>query len=65
MKRTLNLLIFISIFLFVFNLFQVNFKELNSEQNTIAFIGVIGSGCAFLILLIFKGSKKIFKKFED
>ena len=40
MKLTINLFILISIFLFVFNLFQINFKELNDDQNTIAIIGI-------------------------
>ncbi len=60
MKLTINLFILISIFLFVFNLFQINFKELNDDQNTIAIIGIFASVCALLILLIFKASKKFF-----
>ncbi|MBJ25960.1 MAG: hypothetical protein CMC91_07545 [Flavobacteriaceae bacterium] len=60
MKLTINLFILISIFLFVFNLFQINFKELSSDQNTIAIIGIFASVCALLILLIFKASKKFF-----
>ena len=60
MKLTINLFIIISIFLFAFNLFQINFKELNDDQNTIAFIGIFASVCAVLILLIFKASKKFF-----
>jgi|TARA_X000001036_G_scaffold261718_1_gene243271 Mg2+ and Co2+ transporter CorA len=60
MKLALPILIVCSIFLFVFNLFQINFKELNDDQNTIAFIGIFASVCAVLILLIFKASKKFF-----
>tara|TARA_B100001559_G_scaffold78264_2_gene64953 strand:+ start:174 stop:356 length:183 start_codon:yes stop_codon:yes gene_type:complete len=60
MKLALPVLIVCSIFLFVFNLFQINFKELNDDQNTIAFIGIFASVCAVLILLIFKASKKFF-----
>ena len=60
MKLALPILIVCSIFLFVFNLFQINFKELNDDQNTIAFIGIFASVCALLILLIFKASKKFF-----
>jgi len=60
MKLTINLLIIISIFLFVFNLFQINFKQLSDDQNTTAFIGIFASVSALLILLIFKASKKLF-----
>ena len=60
MKLALPVLIVCSIFLFVFNLFQINFEELNDDQNTIAFIGIFASVCAVLILLIFKASKKFF-----
>ena len=60
MKLALPILIVCSIFLFVFNLFQINFEELNDDQNTIAFIGIFASVCAVLILLIFKASKKFF-----
>ena len=60
MKLALPILIVFSIFLFVFNLFKINFKELNDDQNTIAFIGIFASVCAVLILLIFKASKKFF-----
>ena len=55
----------LAIVLILFNFSQINFEELKDKKNTVAFVGVVGSSCAFLLLLIFRSSKKIFDKFKD
>lgn len=65
MKLTIYILMLLAIVLMIFNFSQINFEELKDEKNTVAFIGVIGSSCAFLLLLIFKISNRIFDRFKD
>ncbi|MEO0058607.1 MAG: hypothetical protein RLZZ312_254 [Bacteroidota bacterium] len=65
MKIFTNLLIFIAIFMIIFNLTQLDYYNLLSDKNKIAAIGIAASFCAVLILIIFKMSKMIQEKTKN
>ena len=57
--------IIISIIILIINLFYFNFQEsLFSEDNKVALIGIIGSLCAILLLLILIISERINAKIK-
>lgn len=59
MKTTIWIFLALAFFMVGFNLFQVQWEAPFSRQNTVAWIGVLASACAAVILLIFRASKKI------
>lgn len=65
MKIFTNILVFLAAALVIFNITQLDFKNLFKEDNAVAFIGIAASCCAILILLIFRMSKKIENKIND
>lgn len=63
MKKSLFVLMSISLIMFLINIYNIQWnKSLNSDENLIALIGMVASGCAFLLLLILKISIKISKE---
>ena len=57
--------IFISIVILIINLFYCDFKEsVFSEDNKVALIGIIGSLCAIILILILIISERISAKIK-
>ena len=57
--------IFISIVILIINLFYFDFKEsVFSEDNKVALIGIIGSLCAIILILILIISERISAKIK-
>jgi len=65
MKIFSLILIFIALALVVFNITLLDFSHLFAENNKVAFIGIIASFCAVLVLLIFRMSKIVEQKTKD
>lgn len=65
MKTFSLILIFIALGLVVFNITLLDFNQLFTQNNKVAFIGIIASFCAVLVLLIFRMSKIIEQKTKD
>lgn len=65
MKIFTNILVILALGLIVFNICLIDFKHPFEGNNIIAFIGIVASICAVLILLIFKMSKSIEQKMND
>jgi hypothetical protein len=65
MKIFTNILVLLAVALLIFNVTLIDFKNPFSGDSAIAFIGIIASFCAVLILLIFRMSKKIVEKMND
>ncbi|WP_291118941.1 hypothetical protein [Flavobacterium sp. UBA6135] len=64
--KILHYILFILAFaLIVFNVTQLNFDNILSNDSVIAMIGIVASFCAILILLIFRMSKSIEDKLKD
>ena len=62
MKLFTTILIIIASLLIIFNLSQIDFKNLTSPTNTIVFVEIAASLCAIVILLIYKKSKELIEK---
>jgi hypothetical protein len=65
MKIFTNILVLLAVALLIFNVTLIDFKNPFSGDSAVAFIGIIASFCAVLILLIFRMSKKIVEKMND
>ncbi len=65
MKVFSLVLIFIALALVVFNITLLDFNNLFAENNKVAFIGIIASFCAVLVLLIFRMSKIVEQKTKN
>lgn len=65
MKIFTNILVLLAVALLIFNITLIDFQNPFKGDSTIAFVGVIASFCAVLILLIFRMSKKIVEKMND
>tara|TARA_B100000927_G_scaffold66255_1_gene52233 strand:- start:1456 stop:1662 length:207 start_codon:yes stop_codon:yes gene_type:complete len=59
MKVITRILMFLSIGMILFNLFQLNWQSPLEGKSLIALIGIIASSCALLLLIILEISKKI------
>tara|TARA_Y100000591_G_C21318837_1_gene444534 strand:+ start:94 stop:300 length:207 start_codon:yes stop_codon:yes gene_type:complete len=59
MKVITRILMFLSLGMILFNLFQLNWQSPLEGKSLIALIGIIASSCAFLLLIILEISKKI------
>lgn len=55
----------IALVLLVFNIYQLDFKNLLSEDGKVAIIGVLGCLVAIVLLLILQYSSKIKEKLEN
>ncbi len=65
MKIFTNILVFLALALILFNISLLDFKNPFQGDSVVAFIGIIASFCAVLILLIFRMSKKIEENSND
>jgi hypothetical protein len=65
MKIFTNILVFLAIALIIFNVTLLDFGNPFKGDSVVAFIGIVASFCAVLILLIFKMAKKIEDKSND
>ncbi len=65
MKIFTNTLVFLALTLILFNITLLDFKNPFQGDSVVAFIGIVASFCAVLILLIFRMSKKIEEKSND
>lgn len=65
MKVFIYILLALAFSLIVFNITQLDFNNLFSEDSLIALIGIVAAFCAIFILLIFKMSKSIEDKLKD
>jgi tellurite resistance protein TehA-like permease len=65
MKIFTNILVVLAIGLIAFNISLLDFKNPLEGNSMIAFIGIVASFCAVLILLIFRTSKSIEEKMND
>ena len=55
----------IALVLLVFNIYQLDFENLLSEDGKVAIIGVLGCLVAIVLLLILQYSSKIKEKLEN
>ena len=62
MKLLIKILLVISILMIGFNIFQINWKAPNWNENVIALIGIISASCALILTLILVISNKISEK---
>ncbi|AWI24891.1 hypothetical protein [Flavobacterium pallidum] len=65
MKIFTTILIFLALALIVFNITQLNFKNLLAGDSLVAMIGIVASFCAVFILIIFRMSKAIEHKTKN
>lgn len=65
MKIFTTVLMVLAVALIVFNITQLNFKNLFSGDSLIALIGIAASFCAIIILIIFRMSKSIEDKLNQ
>jgi uncharacterized membrane protein len=64
MKIFTSILILLALIFLGVNFSRLDFNQF-TEENKIALIGILGSLCAILILVIFKLSKKIEEKTKN
>lgn len=62
MRIVIYIFIALALALLIFNITQVNFEDPLKGGSSTALIGVVGSACAIVLLLILQVSKKIAKK---
>jgi uncharacterized membrane protein YbhN (UPF0104 family) len=65
MKIFTSILVLLALALIVFNITQLDFKNLFQGDSGVALIGIAAALCAVLILLIFRISKRIEEKMHD
>lgn len=65
MKIFTTILMVLAVALIVFNITQLNFKNLFTGDSLIALIGIVASFCAIIILIIFRMSKSIEDKLNQ
>jgi hypothetical protein len=65
MKIFTNILVLLAVALLIFNITLIDFQNPFQGDSVVAFVGVVASFCAVLILLIFRMSKKIVEKMND
>ena len=59
------ILLFIAIILLGFNIYNLDFQNLLSDDGKVAIIGVLGCLVAIVLLLILNSSSKIKNKLEE
>lgn len=64
-KTLITILIILAMGLIAYNVTLVDFEAPFQGDSTIALIGIVGSLCAIVLLLIYITSKKIDKKIKD
>ena len=64
MKKTIQIFMIISICMMAFNVYQIDWQTPLEGKSTVAVIGGLASGSAFLLLLILQLARKIKQKSE-
>tara|TARA_S200000501_G_scaffold90443_2_gene83615 strand:+ start:7443 stop:7640 length:198 start_codon:yes stop_codon:yes gene_type:complete len=64
MKKTIQIFMIISICMMAFNVYQIDWQTPLEGKSTVAVIGALASGSAFLLLLILQLARKIKQKSE-
>tara|TARA_B100000767_G_scaffold275673_1_gene314206 strand:+ start:4954 stop:5148 length:195 start_codon:yes stop_codon:yes gene_type:complete len=62
MKKFILFFLLIAICIMIFNIYKIDWNKSLINENSIALIGVLASGCAILLLLILNLSVKISEK---
>ncbi len=62
MRIIIPVFILIALALLIYNITRINFETPFTGDSSIALIGVVGSACAIVLLLILHLSRKIAKK---
>ena len=65
MKILTYIILFFAVILIGFNGMMLDFNNLLEDDSLVALIGIIGTLCAVVILLIFKLSKSIEQKLKN
>ena len=65
MRILIPIFIALAAILLIYNITQVNFEAPFQGNSTIAFIGIVGSACAIILLVILLISRKIAKKEKE
>jgi hypothetical protein len=62
MKKSILVFLVLAISSMLFNLYKIDWNKSLFDENSIALIGVLASGCAILLIIILKLSIKISEK---
>ena len=62
MKKLYTVFLLISLASFIFNFYMIDWSKSLINDNSVALIGLLASGCAFLLILILRTSIKISEK---
>ena len=65
MRILISLFIALAALLLIYNVTQVNFDAPFQGESTVALIGIAGSACAIILLLILLVSRKIARKEKE
>lgn len=65
MRIAIPIFITLAVILLIYNITQVNFSAPFQGESTVALIGVVGSTCAIILLLILLVSRKIAHKQKE
>ena len=65
MRIAIPIFITLALILLVYNVTQVNYGAPFEGNSTVALIGVLGSTCAIILLLILQTSRKIARKEKE
>ncbi|WP_299211964.1 hypothetical protein [uncultured Dokdonia sp.] len=65
MRIAIPVFIILAALLLIYNITQINFEAPFQGDSTVAFIGIVGSTCAIILLLILLVSRKIAKKEKE
>lgn len=65
MRIAIPIFITLAVILLIYNITQVNFSAPFQGESTVALIGVVGSTCAIILLLILLVSRKIARKQKE
>ncbi len=65
MRIAIPLFIALAVILLIYNITQVNFDAPFQGNSSVALIGILGSACAVILLLILQLSRKIARKQKE
>ena len=65
MRIAIPIFIALAILLLIYNVTQVNYDAPFQGDSTVALIGILGSTCAIILLLILQISRKIARKEKE
>lgn len=65
MKYFIYILLVLSTALFFLNIFQLDYNDIFSSENTGALVGILASACVIVLMLILSTSRSIQKKAKE